>query len=223
MEAQTNQKQENTRTCEICGEPLERWERQVHLACYQKDTAIPEAMEHIGVPSTFRKTIQEGKVLLPYETFGTALLEGRTRGLLFIGEPGTGKTILSCYVATQYVMKKKGTARYVNIPEYMHDLRQSYNSKQRINPKEFESVGLLVLDDVGAENTTEWTSEMLYLMVNGRYESDKLLIVTTNLDLQSLAQRVGDRIVSRIVGMCQRITLDTQDKRLDEHKEQDET
>lgn len=219
MGAQTNPKKENTATCEICGKPLERWENNVHLACYTENTAMDITLKRVRVPETFRKTIKEGKVILPYETFGKALLDGSTMGLLFIGEPGTGKTILSCYLATQYILKRKGTARYINLPEFFHELRESYRSKETVNPRQFDDIDLLILDDVGAENTTEWSSEMLYLIINNRYEKEKQTIVTTNLDLQTLAERVGDRIVSRIVGMCRKVNLKEEDQRLDQHKE----
>jgi DNA replication protein DnaC len=63
-------------------------------------------------------------------------------------------------------------------------------------------VDLLHLDDVGAENTSDWVLEQLYSIVNARYEEEKSLIVTTNLYLEPLAEQIGERTVSRISEMC---------------------
>jgi DNA replication protein DnaC len=63
-------------------------------------------------------------------------------------------------------------------------------------------VDLLHLDDVGAERQTEWVLEQLYSIVNARYEDQKAVVVTTNLDPDELATQIGKRTVSRLIEMC---------------------
>jgi DNA replication protein DnaC len=64
------------------------------------------------------------------------------------------------------------------------------------------TVDLLHIDDLGAENRTEWVLEQLYALVNERYESERSLVVTTNLEEQELEDQIGARVVSRLVEMC---------------------
>src|SRR3712207_8982740 len=64
------------------------------------------------------------------------------------------------------------------------------------------SVDLLHLDDLGAENSSDWVLEQLYSIVNQRYEDEKSLVITTNLDPDELGKQIGDRTVSRIIEIC---------------------
>ena len=63
-------------------------------------------------------------------------------------------------------------------------------------------VDLLHIDDLGAERRTEWVLEQLYSIVNTRYEEQRATLVTSNLDHEALTAQVGERIVSRLEGMC---------------------
>src|SRR4029079_399844 len=64
------------------------------------------------------------------------------------------------------------------------------------------TVDLLHIDDLGAENRTEWVLEQLYALVNERYEAQRSLVVTTNLEERELEEQIGERVVSRLVEMC---------------------
>jgi DNA replication protein DnaC len=50
----------------------------------------------------------------------------------------------------------------------------------------YESVPLLIIDDLGKEKPTEWTLATLYAIIDGRYDSAMPVIITTNYDMQSL-------------------------------------
>ena len=63
-------------------------------------------------------------------------------------------------------------------------------------------VDLLHLDDLGAERATDWVLEQLYSIVNARYEEERSLVITTNLDPEQLAEQIGPRTVSRISEIC---------------------
>ena len=76
------------------------------------------------------------------------------------------------------------------------------------------SVDLLHLDDLGAENTSDWVLEQLYSIVNTRYEEERSMVLTTNLQPDRLGEQIGQRTVSRLVEMCgDPIPLDGTDHR----------
>lgn len=71
----------------------------------------------------------------------------------------------------------------------------------------------LILDDLGAEKPTEWVLEILYVLVNNRYENLQKLIVTSNKSPQEIAEVVGDRIASRLREMCKTVKMTGEDQR----------
>src|SRR5207247_2356288 len=64
------------------------------------------------------------------------------------------------------------------------------------------AVDLLHIDDVGAENSSEWVLEQLYAIINTRYEDGKSIVFTTNLDPTQLGEQIGERTASRLMEMC---------------------
>src|SRR6187549_146146 len=64
------------------------------------------------------------------------------------------------------------------------------------------SVDLLHVDDLGVEKRSDWVLEQLYAVVNERYEAQRSIVVTTNLDQPALEEQIGPRTVSRLVEMC---------------------
>jgi DNA replication protein DnaC len=74
-------------------------------------------------------------------------------------------------------------------------------------------VDLLHLDDLGAEKTSAWVLEQLYSIVNARYEAQKSILITTNLQREALAEQIGERTVSRLEEMCEILPLTGADKR----------
>jgi DNA replication protein DnaC len=73
-----------------------------------------------------------------------------------------------------------------------------------------------VIDDLGKEKPTLWVEQMVYEIINGRYEDNKPVIITTNTSLvgiQDQYDKNGPAIVSRIVEMCQGVKMDGADWR----------
>jgi DNA replication protein DnaC len=66
-----------------------------------------------------------------------------------------------------------------------------------------QQVDLLHVDDVGAEKTSPWVLEQLYALVNARYEEERSVVITTNLDRDALAEQITERTVSRLEEMCE--------------------
>ena len=68
-------------------------------------------------------------------------------------------------------------------------------------------VDLLHVDDVGAEKTSEWVLEQLYAIINARYEEERSVLITTNLERDALAEQITERTVSRLEEMCEVLPL----------------
>lgn len=148
-----------------------------------------------------------------------------SRSLFLTGGYGVGKTykavgILRGFVrdlnCTHFKEPFKNTPLFVTVPELLLRIRACYNTKE--TEADMLSVymrcPLLILDDLGAEKTTEWALQSLYVIINKRYAEASQTIITSNLSLDEAKQRLGDRIASRIVGMCHPVQLTGRDWRL---------
>lgn len=72
---------------------------------------------------------------------------------------------------------------------------------------------LLLLDDLGAAKTSEWTEELTYRLINHRYEHMLPTLITTNLPIPELRSALGDRVASRLAEMTERVILTGPDRR----------
>jgi DNA replication protein DnaC len=133
-----------------------------------------------------------------------------------MGDVGTGKTALAMLVSKAALEAGKTVAIY-SLPRLLALIRESIEREEGVVGflDRLSSVELLHIDDVGAENRTDWALEQLYTIVNTRYEERRSIVLTTNLDHKELAEQLGERIVSRLVEMCGEtvVPLNGQDRR----------
>jgi DNA replication protein DnaC len=138
------------------------------------------------------------------ERIGERLGEGD--GLWLMGDVGTGKTTLAMVVSKAAVEADRTVAIY-SLPRLLARIRRTYDAEagEQSYLEFFErltSVDLLHIDDLGVEKRSDWVLEQLYAIVNERYESQRSMLVTTNLDQAALEQQIGPRTVSRLVEIC---------------------
>jgi DNA replication protein DnaC len=137
------------------------------------------------------------------------------RGLWLQGDVGTGKTTLAMLVSKAALDAGRSVAIY-SLPRLLNLLRESMDSETGMLDfmDRLTAVDLLHLDDLGAENQTDWVLEQLYSIVNSRYEAERTIVATTNLMPDELSDRLGARTVSRLVEICgDLIPLYGEDKR----------
>jgi DNA replication protein DnaC len=125
------------------------------------------------------------------------------RGLWIQGDVGTGKTTLAMLVSKTALDAGCSVAIY-SLPRLLNLLRESMDSEGGLLDllDRLTAVDLLHIDDLGAENRTDWVLEQLYSIVNARYEARQAIVATTNLMPDLLAERLGPRTVSRLVEIC---------------------
>jgi DNA replication protein DnaC len=127
-------------------------------------------------------------------------------GMWLMGDVGTGKTTLAMLVSKAAVEAERTVAIY-SLPRLLARIRRTYDAEagEQSYLEFFErltSVDLLHVDDLGVEKRSDWVLEQLYAIVNERYEAQRSMVVTTNLDQAALEDQIGPRTVSRLVEIC---------------------
>ena len=124
-------------------------------------------------------------------------------GLWIQGDVGTGKTTLAMLVSKAALEAGRSVAIY-SLPRLLNLLRESMDSDSgKLDLLDrLTAVDLLHVDDLGAENRTDWVLEQLYSIVNARYEAKRAIVATTNLMPDELSDALGARTVSRLVEIC---------------------
>ncbi len=127
----------------------------------------------------------------------------RGHGMWIMGDIGTGKTMLAMLISKAALDAGRTVAIY-SLPRLLNLIREAIEHVDGVVGflDRLAGVDLLHLDDVGAENRTDWALEQLYSIVNTRYEEQRSIVVTTNLQPDELSEQIGARTVSRLIEMC---------------------
>jgi DNA replication protein DnaC len=192
---------------------------QQHLA----DANIPRRYQHCTIANftAYNESLDKavGLAQAIAETFPAA-----ARGLFLEGQPGVGKTHLGVAVLKQIVQTSGARGVFYDTRDLLRVIRSTYDPSIRTTELDIlrpvMTADLLVLDDLGAEKTSEWVEETMNLIVNTRYNERRLTIFTSNYadipddtDPNSLLFRIGHRMRSRLHEMCEFVVMDGADYR----------
>ncbi len=136
------------------------------------------------------------------------------RGLRLVGPTGTGKTKLMVAAARGAA----GTGARVwfrEATDYFARLKRCIDRKTEMpRPDEWlGGYGLVCIDEIGAVEASPWKAEQMYLLVNGLWLRRTPMLVTTNLTMEEIAARWGERVASRLVDLTDGVDLVTDDWR----------
>lgn len=120
-------------------------------------------------------------------------------GLLLWGNTGNGKTFVAACIANELI--DRGIPAMIT--SFPRILNAGYDKQEIIEQVHYYP--LMVIDDLGAERSSEYAMETVYTVIDERYKSKKPLIVTTNLTLDELCKPKNmdyQRIYDRVIEMC---------------------
>jgi DNA replication protein DnaC len=144
-------------------------------------------------------------------------------GLVLSGTVGVGKTHLAVSVLKALTERGFGCLFY-EFGTLLKEIQDSYNSDTRTSELRVLSpvldAEILVLDELGASKPTDWVRDTMAHIINTRYNDRKLTIFTTNyLDErinerdETLEDRIGVRLRSRLYEMCRTVVITGADYR----------
>lgn len=130
----------------------------------------------------------------------------RNKGLLFYGEPSTGKTYLASCIAN--ALLKKRVPLIVTSIIKLTSASGPFSKEaeeQRLLVRKMNAARLLVIDDLGTERETDYKMEQVFEIIDSRYGAKRPMIITTNLSLYQMQHEPNmrkRRVYERIFEIC---------------------
>jgi DNA replication protein DnaC len=155
-------------------------------------------------------------------------------GLLFLGSCGVGKTHLAVSLLKRIIVEKGGYGLFYDFRDLLREIQGSWNAVSQSSEVEILApvlqADVLVLDELGSNKPTDWVRETVAYVINCRYNDQKLTVFTSNyldspaaegggeqgrarLREESLTDRIGVRLRSRLYEMCKVVEIQGEDFR----------
>lgn len=187
------------------------------------DARIPKRYEHCDLDSYVPTHDSQKKAKIYVQRFLDKYPQIDT-GLLFLGTCGVGKTHLSVALLKQVMVTTGDGGLFCDFRDLLREIQASWNSVSQTSEldvlRPVLEAKVLVLDELGANKPTEWVRDTIAHIINCRYNEKKLTIFTSNyLDTpskqgeESLTDRIGARLRSRLFEMCTEIDVRGEDFR----------
>jgi DNA replication protein DnaC len=230
-----------TGTCPICGGAgwvldSSTGTRSAHPCVCRAATIAKARLDAAGIPQRYRDCTLEN-----FSDNTLSLTHARTRarefvdaypaieaGLLLVGPSGRGKTHLACAILSELVLTKSATGLYVDFSDLLMKIQTSFRSDADMSKESvltpYAEAEILVLDELGASKPHAWVLDVLYSLLNSRYNRKKVTIATSNFEdeldtsageREKLEDRIGYRLRSRLYEMCLMVPLRGGDFRKD--------
>lgn len=138
-------------------------------------------------------------------------MKEKSIGLLIYGEPGNGKTFVSAAIANK-LLDDMVPVICISINSLLSRIKETFNSwgKEAEDTiiKSLSNADLLIIDDLGTEQATEWSKTKIYNIIDSRYRNGLPLIISTNVALAELENKYDKRTYDRLLEMCTPIKND---------------
>jgi DNA replication protein DnaC len=189
------------------------------------DARIPKRYEHCDIESYTTNNESQKNAKIFVQRFVDKYPQIDV-GLIFLGNCGVGKTHLAVALLKQLIREKGDGGLFYDFRDLLREIQASWNSISQTSEldilKPVLEAKILVLDELGANKPTDWVRDTIAHIINYRYNDKKLTIFTSNfLDApakpgeETLTDRIGMRLRSRLYEMCKEVEIQGADFRKD--------
>jgi len=206
---------EHSANCRWCGaEAVELVNGQWAVTCScreRRDTCIRlldgditprmQAADWGKVPPVLARAINQA-----VKTYPEDMKVGR--GLWISGGVGTGKTMALGLAGRALITRHLDEVRYVNVVDLFARMKTRIDQAHEVF-EPYLVCDVLLLDDLGKEQITDWKRELLYYLVDRRYTNLRPLWVATNLGGAELVARCGEAVADRILEVSTAVKIGT--------------
>lgn len=201
--------------CPRCiDEPLARREeeRRAKATQHTRRHKLRELVAVAGIPARFAdRSFADYHATLPGQRMALTLCQAyadswpaqlaKGGSLVLTGGPGTGKTHLACAVANVIMPAHMASAAFGTVSSMIRGVRSTYGKlSQKTEAQALAELllpDLLIVDEVGASTGTAHESQLLFDIINQRYENLRPMILISNLNAEDLLIHLGHRAMDR--------------------------
>ena len=212
--------------CPDCYEKEEREKELIEIETFKSSISerIEVYLRKRGVPKRFLKAR-----ISDFPTSWQKLRES-IEGIFLTGCRGVGKTHLAAALMREMILQPRPVNQsrpykvdiqrmplFISVPELLLEIRDTFQSdgiSEKAVIDKYSMVDLLILDDLGVEKASDWVLQTLYTIMDRRYREELRTVITSNLGIEEIQEKLDDRIASRIVGMCRVCILKGKDRRV---------
>lgn len=178
------------------------WLRAKREECFETAPAF--------VSCTFESDDRKNlKVSDACQRYADSFTRGDPWGLLLYGDVGTGKTFMAAAIANRLI--DRGFSPLQTDVGSFAALMESDIAKRHRNLDRLLDHDLIVIDDIGAQRSTEYMMQHVYTIIDGCYRHGRPMVITTNLDAERMSQLHASgpwsRVLDRILEVCYPIQL----------------
>lgn len=121
---------------------------------------------------------------------------------MLTGAYGTGKTHLAAAIANR-LMDNGVPVLFNTFGGHLNKLKLEFGNSKSNYLSMMQNIEMLMMDDIGKEQQTEWTRAITFEVLNYRYEHKLPVVMTTNLQSRQLSEYLGGAVWSRLHEICQ--------------------
>ena len=189
-----------------------------------KEDSYKENLDLFQMPeelkdASFKNIYKDDKARVPIIKYFKEFIESyqkeeKPKGIYLTGSFGSGKTYLIAALLNE--MAKKGVKSImIYYPEFLRELKSSFQTNYSEKFDQAKKIPLLLLDDIGAENCSDWSrDEVLGPILQHRMENHLPTFFTSNLTLEELEKALSvtssgvDKVKSRrIIERIKQLTI----------------
>lgn len=212
---------ENIQLAKEATEMIARAKNRRLREVFDKHSLISKELQKANLENYKPKTELTDRAKRIAERYIDVFDTDKPRNLLFTGSYGLGKSHLAKSIADG-IMSKRYEAIFISVPKLLSRLKASYDRGTEYTELDLiealNKTDLLVLDDLGAEKSSDWSFEKLFEIVDSRQGMNT--IYTTNFTPEDLITKLGERNFSRVMNQdTELIKMDGDNYRLSKFKE----
>ena len=210
----------------------------------REQSKVQQLIEAAGIPPRYQECLFENFASLnPNLSRAKTMASGFVEeypvvdcGLLILGPCGVGKTHLAVSIIRALMLRYGTWCIFYDFRELLKQIQSSFNPVVRASEWQIlEPVlqcDVLLLDDLGAERPTDWVRDTFAYIINHRYNHKRTTLITSNFKdgesklrklndgsmvagEETLAERIGDRLRSRLYEMCKVVRISANDFRVE--------
>lgn len=177
---------------------LQAWQRKIG------QSGIPERFHDRTLDTFVATTDKQRRALFAAKVYAGEFDRMLRKGcsMLFVGKPGTGKTHLACGIGLHVMREQNRTVLFTTVMRAIRRVKDSWSRDSRETESQaietLVAPDLLILDEVGVQFGSDFERNILFDVLNERYEKRRPSILMSNLPVADVTAYLGERVIDRI-------------------------